>query len=201
MAETIKDLLDKIHEEGIQAAQTRAAAIESEAKLQAQALVQKAQAQAKQIIEEAKQSAQKLEQTTKVGLQQAGRDTLLELRRQINRMLDALIKQQAASALSPQELAGIIAALAQQAPGQDVVVSLSAQDKTRIEQGFLAQLKEQVKKDIVLKASDDISAGLVISFDAGRSQFEFTDKALVEYIGGSLKPKLAAILNEGQSTK
>ncbi len=201
MAETIKELLDKIHEEGIQAAQSRAAAIESEAKLQAQALIQKAQAQAKQIIEEAKLSAQKLEQTTKVGLQQAGRDTLLELRRQINRMLDALIKQQVAGALSPQELAGIIASLAKQAPGQDVIVTLSPQDQARIEQEFLAQLKEQVKKGIVLKASDDISAGLVISFDGGRSQFEFTDQALVEYIGGSLKPKLSAILNEGQDSR
>ena len=201
MAETIKGLLDKIHEEGIQAARVQAAAIETEAKLQAEALVKKAQAQAKQIVEEARLSAQKFEQTTKVGLQQAGRDTLLELRRQINRMLDGLIRQQAAAALPAQELAGIIASLAKQAPGQDVIVSLSAQDKARIEQSFLAQLKEEVKKNIVLRSSDDISAGLVISFDAGASQFEFTDQALVEYIGGSLKPKLSAILSEGLKAK
>lgn len=194
MAETIKELLDKIHEEGIQAAQTKAASIESAARQQAEAIVAKAQAQARQIVEDARLSAARLEQSTRAGLQQAGRDTVLELRTQINQMLNNLIKQQAAAALTPQELAGIIASFAKQAPGQDVMVSVSAADKARLEQGFLAQIKEQAKKNIVLKPSDDIAAGLAISFDHGASQFEFTDKALVEYIGGYLKPKLAEIL-------
>ncbi|PIW68507.1 MAG: V-type ATP synthase subunit E, partial [Candidatus Omnitrophica bacterium CG12_big_fil_rev_8_21_14_0_65_42_8] len=52
----------------------------------------------------------------------------------------------------------------------------------------------EAKKGIVVRASDEISVGFTISFDAGKSQYDFTDKALAEYIGVYLKPKLSEIL-------
>ena len=46
----------------------------------------------------------------------------------------------------------------------------------------------------MLKPAEDILGGFTISFDSGKSQFDFTDQALAEYIGQYLKPKLEEIL-------
>jgi len=53
-----------------------------------------------------------------------------------------------------------------------------------------------VKSGIVLKPSEQISGGFLISFDRGRSAYDFTDQGLAEYIGGYLKPKLNRILQD-----
>jgi len=71
---------------------------------------------------------------------------------------------------------------------------LRKEDLERLREGFLSELKDAVKKGIVLKPSEDILGGLTISYDAGRSLFDFTDKALTEYITSYLRPKLKEVL-------
>jgi len=48
----------------------------------------------------------------------------------------------------------------------------------------------------VLTSGEEISGGFTISFDSGKSCYDFTDKALADYIGTYLKPKLNQILQE-----
>ena len=76
----------------------------------------------------------------------------------------------------------------------DIVVSLKKEDLESLEKGSMGELREAVKKGITLRPSDDISAGFIISYDAGKSQFDFTDKSLAEYIITYLKPKLKDVL-------
>jgi vacuolar-type H+-ATPase subunit E/Vma4 len=45
-----------------------------------------------------------------------------------------------------------------------------------------------------VQPSEDISSGFIISYDQGKSYFDFSDKALAEYIAGYLKPQLSEIL-------
>jgi vacuolar-type H+-ATPase subunit E/Vma4 len=47
----------------------------------------------------------------------------------------------------------------------------------------------------VLKSSDGIESGFVISFDAGKSIFDFSSQALSDYIGKSLRPEVNKLLN------
>ncbi|MDD1661736.1 MAG: hypothetical protein LUQ49_04665, partial [Methanomicrobiales archaeon] len=76
----------------------------------------------------------------------------------------------------------------------DIVVFLKKEDLESLEKNFLQRLREETKKGIVLRPSDEIAGGFVISFDSGRSCHDFSDKALAEYIGRYLKPKLQGIL-------
>ena len=78
---------------------------------------------------------------------------------------------------------------------EDIIITLSKEDIGLIEKDLLHKLKEEAKKGVVLKSSQDIRAGFIISFDAGKSCFDFSDKALAEYISQHLKPHLAEILN------
>lgn len=198
MSEQIKDLIEKIQQEGVIAAEAKAMAIEAEAKAQAEKIVSKAETEAEKILDDARNKAVKTEENTKSLLSQAGRDMLLNLKKEINSILQRIIIKEIRNTLTQGELVRIIIALVEdyaRKQGKEVVVSLSKEDYEKIEKDFLSELSESLKNGIVLRPSEDIFAGFTISYDAGRSFFDFSDKALAEYISLCLKPKLAEILN------
>ena len=200
MAQEIKDLIAKIQQEGIQAAQEQAAKIKAEAERDSLKIISEAKIQAQRIIEQANSQARKLDDSTQAALKQAGRDLLISLRQEIISMLDRLIKLDLRQALTAEDLSGIIAALIKNAPlslGSQIIVSLNKQDKDKLEQGFLKQLVQATKKEIILKSVDAIDSGFVISFDAGKSIFDFSGQALSNYISEYLRPELNKILNPG----
>ncbi|MDD5560886.1 MAG: V-type ATP synthase subunit E family protein [Candidatus Omnitrophica bacterium] len=197
MAQEIKDLIDRIQQEGVMAAENQAARIKTEAESLAQKIVAEAKKQAEKIIEQANSEAKKLDDSTNASLKQAGRDLLISLRKEINSMLDRLVKLNIHQSLTIEELTRIIRDLIKNAPlssDSQIVISLPQQDKEKIEKGFLKQLAEEVKKQVILKSSDEIDSGFIISFDSGKSTFDFSDQALAEYISGSLRPELNKFL-------
>ncbi len=202
MAEDLKGLIEKIHEEGVKAAENKAKDIESEAKLRAQAIVDKAEKNAEKIIAEAKNEVARIEKSGEASLKQAGRNIIISLKKEIESLLNKLITLEVREELSPQVMTKILATLIKNYKDKekaDVIVSLGKEDLKKMEKGFLKKLKNEVKKGITLKARDDIRAGFVISYDSGRSHYDFTDKALTEYIGLYLRPKLRDILKEAKS--
>ncbi|MDD5465589.1 MAG: V-type ATP synthase subunit E family protein [Candidatus Omnitrophica bacterium] len=200
MAQEIKDLIAKIQREGVKAAQEQAAQIKAAADSQAKEIISAAKSEAKRIIENANTQAEKLGESTNASLKQAGRDLLISLRKEVNAMLGNLTRAELGRALAAEELAEIIGALIKSAPlslGSEIIVSLNEKDKEKLEKGFLKHLAQETKKQIILKSSDGIDRGFIISFDAGKSIFDFSDTALIEYITGSLKPELDKILKPG----
>ena len=197
MAEDIKTLIEKINQEGVKAGQAKANEIEEQARQEAGQILEKAKIEAKKITEEAKDKISKMQEKEKALLAQAGRDLLLSLRQEINAMLEKLIVSEARAALTPENLykilSGVIHALSRQEK-EEIIISVNKDDLRALEGGFLTKLKEAAKKKIILKPAESIGAGFLISFDAGKSQFDFSDKALAEYIGTFLKPKLKEIL-------
>lgn len=204
MAQDIKNLIEKIQQEGIQAAENKAKDIEGKAQQKANDIIAKAKDQADKIISEAKEQVAKMEESGKVSLKQTGRDLLISIRREIGAMLDKIIIANVRESLKPEELIKIIAAIIKESQVKDkdqIIISLKKEDKEKIEKGLLAELKEEVKKGIVLRPSDDISGGFIISYDAGKSHFDFTDKALAEYFSLYLKPKIGQMLNDNSANK
>ncbi|MCX5656929.1 MAG: V-type ATP synthase subunit E family protein [Candidatus Omnitrophica bacterium] len=201
MAENIQNLIKKIQEEGIKTAQEQAKDIESRAKLEAQAIIEKARREAEKLILEAREKISREESSSNVLLKQVARDLLLSLRRELEQMLQKLIMKEVQGMFKAGELEKIITSLLKEPPTtySSALVALNKEDYAHLEGHFLGKLKEEVKKDIVLKPSEEISGGFTISFDQGKSCFDFTDKALSEYISSSLKPKLSEILNGAAS--
>ncbi len=197
MAEQIKELIEKIQQEGVKAAQDQARVIEEEANRQAKAIVEKAKLEAEKIISDARRQVEAMQESQKVLLGQAGRNLLIVLRKEINAMLDRLVASSVREALKPEDMAKFLSTLIKDYSGklkENIVISLNKQDFEELEKGFLSKLKDETKKSIILKPSEEIVGGFIISYDAGKSHYDFTDKALAEYIGSFLKPKLAEIL-------
>jgi len=200
MAQEIKDLIAKIQAEGIKIAEDKAREIEAKAHAEAQKIIAEAHLKKEKIIAASQEQEKKTKQSTDAALNQAGRDFLISLRIRINEMLDRLVAENIRQALTVEELAKIISALIKAAvnkPEVEIIITLSAEDRRQLEKFFLKKLIEESKTEIVLKSSDEISAGLRISFDAGKSHFDFSDSALAEYISVNIRPELSRILKIG----
>ena len=197
MAEELKNLIEKIQEEGVKAAEDKASAIEKEARKKAASILEEAEKSAKNIIAEAKSKVARAERSGKDSLKQAGRDLILSLRKEINDLLGKIVTSRIRESLNPKELARIITLIVKESGGKerkDIAVSLKKEDLERIEKSFPNELKEEIKKGITLRSSEDIRGGFIISYDKGKSFYDFTDRSLAEYIGSYLEPKLAEML-------
>lgn len=200
MAEDIKGLIEKIQQDGINVAQAKAKEIESAARKNAEEVLAKARNEAEKIINDAKDKARETQESTTVLLKQAGRDLILGLRKEINILLNKIAVLVVRHALAPEELVKIISGLIKEhhlKEGENVVVSLRKEDLEKIEKWLFAELSEKIKKGITLKSSEDITGGFIISFDSQKSHYDFSDKALADYISVHLKPKLSQILKTG----
>ncbi len=197
MAQEIKDLIAKIQAEGIKIAEDKAREIEAKALTDAQKIIAEAHLKGEKIIAASQEQEKKTRQSMDAALNQAGRDFLISLRIRINEILDRLVAENIRQALTVEELAKIISALIKGAVNKseaEIIITLSAEDRRQLEKSFLKKLIEESKTQIVLNSSDEISAGLRISFDAGKSHFDFSDSALAEYISVNIRPELGRIL-------
>jgi V/A-type H+-transporting ATPase subunit E len=195
--EEIKELIAKIQKEGVQAAEEKARQIENEAHKTAADILHKAKAEAEKIIRETKENCSQMQAAGHNSLKQAGRDMLLSLKKEINVTLERVILKEIRHALNSEELQKIIISLIKQHSQKEnaaIEILLSPEDLKNLEGSLLEKLKGELKKGLVLKPSQDILAGFSISFDGGKSYFDFTDASLAEYIANYLKPQLAEIL-------
>jgi len=200
MAQEIKELIAKIQAEGVKIAQEQAREIEKKAFEQSQKIVAQARLEAQKIISDTRKEQEEIRVSTESACSQAGRDFLITLRSRINGLLDKLVQENIRQALTVEELSGIILALIKSAGAktEQIVITLNENDRAKLEKAFLHKLIENVKSGIVLKSSDEISAGLRISFDAGKSHFDFTDASLAEYISAKIRPELNRILKSAE---
>jgi len=199
MAEDLKGLIEKIQEEGVRAAEGKAHSIELDAKEKASAIIEAARREAGEILSSAKIEAARNEESVKATLKQAGRDLILSVRKEVSSMLQEIITRHVHKTLGADEMAGIISSMIKdhgRAETGGVVVTVKKEDLEKLERALTAELGQKVKEGLVLRPSDEIHGGFIISYDSGRSHFDFTDKALADYIAGYLKPRLAEILKD-----
>ena len=71
---------------------------------------------------------------------------------------------------------------------------MSPKDLKELRDGFLAQLQKQFKCPVHFQASEDIGKGFTVSFDQGKSSFDFSQEALAEYLSVYLNEELAALV-------
>lgn len=200
MTERIQELLDKIKNEGIEVAEAKARDIEARAQTRAGEIVALAQEEAARIVSGAKMESQKTKDVVEAALKQASRDMLLRLRKEITKTLEGIVLKDLRESLSPEVMVSLIqkiaAAYFNNAQAGDIQVALSGEDLKKLENGFLAKLKGALKQPLVLRSADNIRAGFTISFDQGKSCFDFTDESLAEFLGQYLSEHVTKILKE-----
>lgn len=199
MAEEIKELIEKIQEEGIRAAEDKAKAIEEAARKKAMDLIETAESEARKTLEDAHNSISKAEDSARASLKQTARDVVIGLKKEITEILDRIVLHHVRKALTPDEMTKLISHLVKEYRAKekgDVAISLKKEDAQNIENMLFGELPEELKKGLKLRPSEDIQGGFTISYDHNKSYYDFTDKALADYISSYIKPKLAEILKD-----
>jgi vacuolar-type H+-ATPase subunit E/Vma4 len=202
MAEDFKKLIEKIQKEGVDAAKVKAEEIKAEAEVAANAIILKAKGEASRLLDEARLEIARQKEADLQFLQQVARDTLISLRQELLSKLSGVIKQETHHALKTKDLAEILFKLIKECckeTGSNVEVTVSKEDAEKLTQAFISEFKEDLKKGITLKTSDEISGGFLISYDSGKSQFDFTDSALAQYLTQYAQGKLDNILKPSPS--
>lgn len=198
MSEDLKKLIEKIQKEGVEEARARALEIENEAKESAGNIIKKAEEKAGQLLDEANAQISRQKETTLKLLQQAARDAVITLRQELLSKLSSVIKQETHRALKAEDLAEMLFRLVKECckdSGSNVEITLNKEDAEKLTQAFISDFKEELKKGITLKTSDEISGGFLISYDSGKSQFDFTDAALAQYLSKYVSGRLDEILS------
>jgi len=201
MSQQVQELIEKIKTEGVQAADQKAKEIEGNAKTIAQKVAGDAQTLAQKIIADANAQALKIQESTQMALKQAARDTLLSLRKEIEAVLQKVVSRQVSDALSPEHLAGIIGEVIKKSvesnmAENDILVVLNPKDLNKLKDGFIAALQKEIKKPIKFQSNNDTAGGFTISYDEGKSCFDFSNDSLTEYFSAYLNTQVAALINE-----
>lgn len=201
MSQQVQELIDKIKSEGIQTAKQEANKITKQAQDQASKINEDAKAATDQLLVNTKEDIKKMQESTNMALQQSCRDMLLALRGQIENMLKKIISLEVKDSLTADQLANIITEVIKNSSEadqstSDIRVVLNAKDLKKLEESFVAKLQKQVKGTIQLESSDDIDKGFTISYDAGKSSFDFTDESLAQYLSQYLNAQVSNILKE-----
>ncbi len=174
----IQDLVTSIRKEGVEAARVEADQIIAEAKKQADAIVEEAKAAAQKTVEDATKEINILRQSAQVSAQQAKRDAMLSLKKDVQDSLGKLLKQDVAKAVSSDaELAKLILAAME---GQDPA-SLSV-EVAKVSESLKAQLASQMKKGLVLKPVQDLDAGFRVVAKDGTGFLDCSDEELASIV-------------------
>jgi len=199
MAEEIQILIDRIREEGVKAAEDKAAAIEEEARKKARRIIGDAEAEAGKMLGEVREAISRSEESSRASLKQAARDVMIGLKKEILSSLNKITLSHVHKTLTIEETGKLIIHILKECKAKDkggVIVSLKKEDAEKLAGVFMSELSDELKKSFVLKPSEDIRGGFTISYDHGKSYYDFTDKELAEYIGSYIRPKLSEILKE-----
>jgi len=200
MAERLKELLEKINQEGIKQAEENKSAIESKAQSDAAKIIEDAKIEAGRIVEKAKLQAKKTKESSETTIKQAGRDLILSLKDEIRKILNKIVASDTKKALSNEkELSGILGSLIERyieknGESSDIKVLLKKDDLEKLKDNFISKLTKSLKDGIEFKPSPNINAGFSISFDKGKSFFDFTDEGLREALSTYLNPELSKLL-------
>ncbi|MDD5173506.1 MAG: V-type ATP synthase subunit E family protein [Candidatus Omnitrophota bacterium] len=199
MAEEIKELIEKIRSEGVKAGEDKARTIELDAIKRARQITADAEAEAERILNEARESTSRMEESSRSSLKQAARDIIIGLKKEMLAVLNKITLSHVRKALTAEETGKLIAHLLKECKAKDrgdIIISFKKEDADKLTSVFVSELSDELKKGLVLKPSEDIRGGFTISYDHGKSYYDFTDRALAEYIGSYIRPKFSEILKD-----
>jgi len=204
MSQQIQELIEKIKSEGINAAENKGREREDAAKKQAQSIIDEAHQKAEQILKEAAEETKKMEKSSLMALKHASRDMMLSLRKNIIMTLGKIVAKDIGENLTTENLSGIIRDLAsgvlkESNEEREVDITISDKDLEALKGDFLPKLAKEIKQPINFKSSQDIAKGFTISFDKGKSCFDFSDISLAEYVSKYLNTQVSEILKESVS--
>ncbi|MBR5809484.1 MAG: V-type ATP synthase subunit E [Clostridia bacterium] len=198
----LQELIDQIKKDGVEAAETEAAALLDAAKSQADKIVADAKKQADKILADAKSENERMLKSTEDAIKQAGRNLLISFRESVARELESVLNENVTAVYSSEALSQIIIKVIEQwAENQetdDITVVLNSKDLLLLEETIISGTKDRIKKGVTLKTSDNLDGGFRISLNNGNVYYDYSQETVVEMLSKYLSPKITKLMKEAE---
>ena len=191
MAEELQQLLEKIQHDGVEKANAEAATILAKAKADAAAILKDAESKAAAFRAQAETDAKAFEERAQKTISQAARDTVLEVKGAIGRMLEKLLAKDVAAALADPSEAAKLALAAVNELGSNADVAAGE----KLAAALKAQLAADAKAGVKVVLDESVGTGFSIRLDGGRVEHDFSESAIVAALAKRLRPDLAKLVN------
>lgn len=198
----LQELINQIKKDGVEAAETQAAAILEAAKAEAEKIIADANAQADKIMSDAKNENERTVKAGEDAIRQAGRNLLISFRESVTKELNAITGENVSSVYSSSALSQLIVKAVEswlsKPEATDLSVILSTDDLTKIETALLAELKAKMLGGVTLKANDNFDGGFRIAVNGDGAYYDYSKEAVTDMLSNYLSPKITALLKEAE---
>ena len=198
----LRELIEQIKQDGVEAAEQQAKSIIDAAYEEARRIVDDARMEADNILSNAKAENERMTKSSEDAIRQAGRNLLISFRESVTRELKSIIGENITAVYSSDALAKIIVNVvenwASKPDAEDIAVVLNNDDLKTLEKTLVSALKEKMLKGVTLKANDNFDGGFRIAVKNGSVYYDYSTEAVVDMLANYLSPKVTAILKEAE---
>lgn len=196
----LKELIDQIRKDGVEAAEVEAEAILKAANEKAEKIIADAQAQADKLLSDAKTENERMVKSSEDAIRQAGRNLLISFRESVTRELNTILTKSVNAVYSSEALAqiiiNVIESWAKKPDTEDVTVILNNENLKTLEETLLAGFKDRMLEGVTLKAGDSFDGGFRVSVNNTGAYYDYSAEAVVEMLSAYLSPKVTELLKE-----
>ena len=193
----LKELIDTIQRDGVDKVRLESETLLRQARTQADGIVAAAQAQAEALLANARREQERLERSGREALKQAARDLMLGVRKQLEGLFSALLKEKSRDALGDQAItAAIVAMIANWTPErQDKIEILLPRERfDALAQALRQALAGKIAAGIEIKPGAEVADGFRVGEKDGHAYYDFSAASIAESLALFLNPAMAGIV-------
>lgn len=205
----VQDLIDRIRDQGVEAAQKEAARIVRDAEAKAAKLLAEAQAESARMREQAERDIA-ADQTAGIeALRLSARDTVLQLKSRLSKEFEVFVRRLVTKATQDEELIrALVLVLAGRAVEEvihdrdihilvsKVILTGTPDEELRAhgKEGILALSSDMLREGVELIPSDGIDGGARVRLVDEDLEIDLSDQAITRLLGERLLPRFRRIL-------
>lgn len=191
MPEDLQQLLSRINDDYLKQAEKEKSELLERARSESAALVAEAETKAAGILAETSLAAETMRKRAADDIRRAARDGVRELRTELNRLLEAAVKKNAAEAMTPAFMAEIIRQMAEAAPAGSAAEAAILTNPRNIE-ALRALIPGTLRAEI---AAGEFKGGMQLAFDRSGEYFDFSDDAVCNFLRNQLSLEFSKLLD------
>ena len=195
----LKELIDTIHRDGVDKVRQESETLLKQAGAQADEIVAAARAQADALLAGARREQEQLEHSGREALKNASRDLLLWVRKHLEVLFSALLKERSREALKDKEITLAIAAMiANWTPERrdKIEILLPREQFESMAAALRKALAEKIAAGIEIKAAAELTHGFRVAEKDGHAYYEFSAESIAESLSLFLNPAMAKIVSD-----
>lgn len=195
----LKELIETIHRDGVDKSRQESESLLKQARSQAEEIVAAAKTKAEALLAGARQEQEKMENSGRESLRQASRDLLLGVRKQLESLFSALLKEKTQEALQDKEITHAISTMISNWTPENqarVDVLLPGSQFETMAKALKQSFAGKVAAGVEIKTAPDLTSGFRVAEKDGQAYYDFSTESIAESLSLFLNPTMNQIVSD-----